>query len=311
MMTGAPEVSVVIPAFNAAPTIDAALQSVFAQTYERFEVIVVDDGSTDATAACVDKWGDRVVSIRQANAGPGRARNIGIARARGRLIAILDADDAWMPRKLERQVAYFDRFPETGLVHGRTLIDAAPLAAIAAAGDSAPIDPAPDPPEYAFTEVFHGTIVVQALTVMARRDVVIEVGGFDERREIHVEDWDLWLRIAARYPIGFLPTRLAVYRPGGGMSGAFEKTFRGQQLVIQKMAPTCAQQCLIHRGQPESCVNDRLRLLYAELGYERFWRGRFTDAADAYGRAIALGFTRPRAHLYRTASQVLGIVARR
>ena len=162
-----------------------------------------------------------------------------------------------------------------------------------------------------FTEVFHGGIVIQALTVMARRDVVLDVGGFDERREIHVEDWDLWLRIATRYPIGFLPIVLAVYRPGGGMSGAFEKTFSGQRLVIEKMAPTCAQHCVIHRGQAESCVNERLRMLYAELGYERFWRGRFTAAADAYGRAISLGCSRPRAHLYWTASQVLGIVARR
>ncbi len=310
-MSGAPDVSVVIPAFNAARTINAALESVFAQTYQRFEVIVVDDGSADATAERVAAWGDRVVYVRQPNGGPGRARNVGIDRARGRLIAILDADDGWMPRKLERQVAYFDRFPETGLVHGRTLIDATPLVAIASADDSAPLDPAPLPPAHLFTEVFHGSIVIQALTAMARRDVVLDVGGFDERREIHVEDWDLWLRIAARYPIGFLPTLLAVYRPGGGMSGAFEKTFRGQQLVIEKMAPTCAQHCRIHRGRAESCVNERLRMLYAGLGYERFWRGRFTDAADAYGRAIALGFSRPRAHLYRTASQVLGIVARR
>src|SRR5207253_10816654 len=109
-----PDVSVVIPAFNAASTIDAALQSVFAQTYRSFEVIVVDDGSEDATAARVAEWGDRVVYVRQPNGGPGRARNVGIAHARGRLIAILDADDAWMPRKLQQQVAYFDRFPETG-----------------------------------------------------------------------------------------------------------------------------------------------------------------------------------------------------
>jgi hypothetical protein len=102
-----------------------------------------------------------------------------------------------------------------------------------------------------------------------------------------------------------------VYRPGGGMSGAFEKTFSGQRLVIEKIAPTCAEQCVLHRGQPDACVNARLRTLYAELGYERFWRGRFTAAAEAYGRAIALGFTPPRAHVYRTASQVLGFVARR
>jgi len=100
-----PEVSVVIPAYNAGRTISAALASVFAQTYRDFEVIVVNDGSTDDTAQRLEEWSGRLVTICQRNGGPGRARNEGIARARGRLIAFLDADDIWLPRKLERQVA--------------------------------------------------------------------------------------------------------------------------------------------------------------------------------------------------------------
>src|SRR5436190_1570422 len=103
-----PQVSVIVPAFNAGRTISAALASVFAQTYRDFEVIVVDDGSTDDTAARIAEWGDRVLYVRQPNGGPARARNTGIGRSRGRLVAFLDADDVWLPEKLERQVAYFD-----------------------------------------------------------------------------------------------------------------------------------------------------------------------------------------------------------
>src|SRR5262245_32619321 len=132
-----PEVSVVIPAYNAGRTIAAALESVFAQTYRDFEVIVVDDGSDDDTATCLGPWRDRIAYVRSGpNGGPARARNIGIAHARGRLIAFLDADDAWMPRKLHRQVEYFDRFPETGLLHAKTLVDPAPLPAMNATSDS-------------------------------------------------------------------------------------------------------------------------------------------------------------------------------
>src|SRR5207253_2699830 len=83
----------------------AALASVFAQTYRDFEVIVVDDGSTDDTALRVAEWADRLVWVRQPNSGPAHARNEAIARAQGRLVAFLDADDIWLPRKLDRQVA--------------------------------------------------------------------------------------------------------------------------------------------------------------------------------------------------------------
>jgi glycosyltransferase involved in cell wall biosynthesis len=100
-----PQVTVIIPAYNAGATITAALQSVFAQTYRDFDVIVVDDGSGDDTAARVAEWGDRVTYVHQANGGPGSARNEALRHTRSPLIAFLDADDVWLPGKLERQVA--------------------------------------------------------------------------------------------------------------------------------------------------------------------------------------------------------------
>jgi glycosyltransferase involved in cell wall biosynthesis len=283
-----PEVSVVIPAFNASRTISAALESVFAQTYKNFEVIVVDDGSTDDTARRVAEFGSRVEYVRQANGGPARARNVAIRRARGRLVAFLDADDVWMPRKLQRQTAYFERFPETGLLHGRTLVSDTPTLTMRTTGDDVPLDGAGAAPRHLFGGLFHGREDVNTLTVMVPRDVLTATGGFDERRELHVEDWDLWLRIAARFPIGYLPWPLAVHRPGGWMSRAIEKTFRGQQLAIERAASLCGTACELHPGDAVTCLRERQRYLYYQLGYERFWSGRLGAAADAYREALRL-----------------------
>ena len=111
-----PLVSVIIPAYNSADFIDEALKSVFDQTYKDLEIIVVDDGSTDDTRAVLEKYGDRVNYHYQDNNGPASARNRGIKLARGKYIAFLDADDLWLPTKLEKQVALFKNRENLGFV---------------------------------------------------------------------------------------------------------------------------------------------------------------------------------------------------
>jgi glycosyltransferase involved in cell wall biosynthesis len=299
-----PQVSVIIPAYKAGRTITAALQSVFAQTYRDYEVIVIDDGSTDDTALRVAEWGDRVVYVHQPNGGPGSARNEGFRHSHGRFIAFLDADDVWLPRKLERQVAYFARFPETGLLHSAALVSRAPTHTVLETLDSAPLDASGDAPSNVFCDLFHGSLEINTLTVMTRRDVLTEIGGFDERRELHVEDWDLWLRIAARYPVGYLENPLAVHRPGGSMSSEVEKTYRGQQMVIEQSAALCQVACPQHAAGADACIRRREHRLYSELGYERFWAGRLGDARAAYGRAVQLQPGATRAKLYYAATFV-------
>jgi glycosyltransferase involved in cell wall biosynthesis len=112
-----PEVTVIIPAFNAGRTITAALQSVFAQTYRKYEVIVVDDGSTDDTLARLAPYGDRIAILRTANQGCAAARNVGMAAARGDYIAWLDSDDEYWPFKLDLQARVLDLRPEVGFVY--------------------------------------------------------------------------------------------------------------------------------------------------------------------------------------------------
>ena len=211
-----PAVTVAIPVYNGGRTITAALQSVFEQTYTDYEIIVIDDGSTDDTGAEVAQWGGRVRYERQANGGPARARNQALRHARGRYVAFLDADDVWLPRKLERQIAYFTEHPETGLLHTAALVSRAPTRTALEALDTPAREVINDPPARVYCDLFHSRLDINTLTVMARRDVLLECGGFNERRELHVEDWDLWLRIASRYPIGYIDLPLAVHRPEAG-----------------------------------------------------------------------------------------------
>ena len=114
--TDRPTVSVVIPAYNAEAFVGDAIDSVLAQTFHDFEIIVVDDGSADGTRRVVTAYGDRVRFYQQEQAGASRARNRGIEEAHGEFIAFLDADDLWLPTKLEKQVQAFRNDPSLGLV---------------------------------------------------------------------------------------------------------------------------------------------------------------------------------------------------
>jgi glycosyltransferase involved in cell wall biosynthesis len=277
-------VSVVIPVYNGAPWIRHALRSVFAQTYRDFEVIVVDDGSTDDLSEALRPWADKITLARQPNAGPAKARNAGIALATGRLIAFLDADDEWLPDKLALQVAYFERYPDTGLLHTDMLGRDTPP-------DVQGVDS--EPPHLSFCPIFHTDLLIRTLTVMIPKAVLLEVGGFDERRELHVEDWDLWLRIAARRPIGYLARPLALHRQGGHMSTKIDRTFTGQALVIEKNRALCQAACATHRSAPDRCLRARQHLLHQSWGIERFRRGNRGEAREAFARALTLQPWRP------------------
>ena len=111
----APLISCIVPVFNGERYLEETLDSIHQQTYRPVEVIVVDDGSTDGTAAVVAAYGERVIYLYQRNAGPAAARNLGLDRASGELVAFLDADDLWQPEKLARQMAEFEARPDLDL----------------------------------------------------------------------------------------------------------------------------------------------------------------------------------------------------
>lgn len=204
-----PSVSVVIPAFNAEATLQETLNSLSAQTFGDFEAIVVNDGSTDATADLVERFGDsRVRVITVENGGVSRARNRGITEAGGEFVAFLDADDLWEPEKLARQLSAFRETPTAGFcVTGAVRIDAAsrPLGLI----------PVVKSDDTCRTLLLGAMAVGHLSSGIARRDLLGTVGGFDPRFS-QCADWDLWLRMSASTPFLVIEDPLMLYRTSPG-----------------------------------------------------------------------------------------------
>ena len=206
-----PEVSVVIPAFNAGGFISRTINSVLAQTYKDYEVIVVDDGSTDNTAEAVKSYGSKVQYIHQANAGDGPARNTGIKAAKGRWVAFLDHDDEWLPEKLASQMNMLSSNPDLRWCGtNRYQSDGQRCAVVT---DSRKIEiklGGRDYFENYFRAITEGGCQVITSTLMVRRDVFSEVGVFDGCWK-RCADQDMWWRITYKFPrIGYISKPLVI-----------------------------------------------------------------------------------------------------
>ena len=200
-----PLVSVVIPAYNAERTIGATLATVLGQTFQDIEVVVVDDGSTDATAGAATSLGDdRVRVVRQPNAGHAAARNTGIADARGRYIAMIDADDLWLPDKLERQLAILRAHEEVRAVQ---------CAAVRVDDALRPlfIGRCPEGRNDLLDVLCLRGMPGLMSTLIAERTLLDEVGRFDPSYVI-LQDWDLAIRLARRGALYSSPEPLVLYR---------------------------------------------------------------------------------------------------
>jgi len=202
-------VSVVIPTYNRCQLVQLAIDSVLAQTYTDYELIVVDDGSTDGTGeALASRYGDRIRYVWQENQGESSARNRGISIARGKYIAFLDSDDLWCPEKLARQMALLERSPAVGLV----FCQAQKIDEVGKRLPGPPIGADSSQLEPTFENLcLHNFVAAGGSTAVMRKAVLEEVGGFDET--IHfAEDWDLWLRTVLVTDIAGIPEPLASVR---------------------------------------------------------------------------------------------------
>lgn len=203
-----PLVSVVMAAKNYARFLPAAVESVRAQSFLNWELLVIDDGSTDATPAAARPYlaDPRVTYVRSDRLGQSRAKNLGIGLSRGRFVAFLDADDAWQPTKLEKQLARFT--DDVGVVFcRRSLMDEE--------GRALPQKPTPAPPTgRVLTPMFVQNFVCFS-SVVVRREVFSAVGPFDPEWDLAI-DYDLWLRVAARFGFDFVDEELVAYRTGHG-----------------------------------------------------------------------------------------------
>ena len=210
-------VTVVIPAYNCEQSIDRAVQSVMDQTVPVDKIIIVDDGSSDRTVEVVRKLEqqfDCVHLIEQTNGGPAKARNTGIKSATSQWIAFLDADDAWLPNRLESQKSIIDAHPGVNWAGGAfTRIKFNSLGkkvTVGASPKSPQLNGKPDGVFDALAAITNGTSVWTGCMLIKRAEL-IALDGFDNRIK-GSEDIDLWVRLAIRNPqIGFVTTSIALY----------------------------------------------------------------------------------------------------
>ena len=199
-------VSVIIPNYNYAQYLREAIDSVLAQSYPEIEIIVVDDGSTDGSKEILDGYGNRVQAIFQRNQGVSAARNNGVKASRGEFVAFLDADDSWLPAKVEKQVDCLKTDEEIGLVHVGVVEVDADGNSIRERLDGGAGDLWRDLLLFSSRGIFGG-----GSGVLMRRTIFDEAGGFDQRLSTSA-DWDLYFQVSSRHNVGFIPEVLLQYR---------------------------------------------------------------------------------------------------
>ncbi|HMF47079.1 MAG TPA: glycosyltransferase [Candidatus Saccharimonadales bacterium] len=260
-----PRVSVVIPTYNRWPMLGEAIESVLGQTYPGFELIVVDDGSTDDTVAQLGKYRSRLRLFSQARKGVSAARNVGAGEARGSLLAFLDSDDLWRPTKLAFQADFMELHPEiavcqTDEIWIRNGVRVNPRA----------IHRKPD------GDIFLPSLdlcLVSPSAVIMRRDLFMALGGFDEALPV-CEDYDLWLRIAIDHQVALIPEPLVIKRGGHAdqLSHSVWGMDRFRVIALQKLLRSD-----ISRARREAAV-DVLRRKVRILAHGARKRGKEPEA---------------------------------
>lgn len=215
------DVSVIIPLHNKGKYIGRALDSVFAQMYGDFEVVVVDDGSSDDGPDIVRQYTDqRLRLIQQENSGPGAARNRGIGETTGHYVAFLDADDEWLPNFLKVTLGHLQKNPDcvlctVGFIDGRSGEPSIHNRKISYGRWELPVRIEPREMKVA-VDVIHS-----ACRVLCRREILLEFGGFYENHCTYGEDEYLWLQVILNYPIFRDPSPLTVYHIEASTFGFF------------------------------------------------------------------------------------------
>jgi glycosyltransferase involved in cell wall biosynthesis len=307
-------VSVLIPTFNRAYTIRRAIESVLAQTYPAIEVLVVDDGSTDETAELIAGYGPKVRYFYQTNAGVSAARNRGLVESRGEFVALLDSDDAWLPWKVEAQLAVLRAFPEVGMVwtdmkaidaDGKErdprylrkfydayskvnlevvcrarghLVDLWPQASADIAGSSILVG-------QIYNEMFLGNLI-HTSTVMLTRQRLTQVGFFDTSLGRAGEDYEFHTRTSMHGDVALLDHPSILYRIGGDD----QLTRPDRQVMIARNNLIVVLRWLeADAGRftfSETIVNQRLADSYRWLGEAELDLGRNRQAARHLWRSF-------------------------
>ncbi len=224
-----PVISVVIPAYNAECTILETLQSVQKQTFSGFEIIVINDGSTDRTLEVINTVQDpRIYVFSYSNGGLPVARNRGISQAKGEFITFLDADDLWTPDKLELQLAALQQNSEAGLAYSWTLImdekgeNFYPGKSVSFEGN-------------VYSELLISNFIASGSNAMLRREAIASVGEFDAELR-SCEDWDYWLRVAPSWHFVVVPKPQILYRQSSGAMSSKTDVMEKYHLIVLERA---------------------------------------------------------------------------
>ena len=285
-------VSVVIPAFNSARFLPQVLEAAFSQTYPPLEVILVDDGSTDETPQVMQHFQNRVTYIRREHKGPSSALNRGILRARGEWIAFLDADDLWLPHRLEHELAFAERtradlvFSDLVEVLPTRTVPSyledhrqkAPLAAVVRDGVL------PNPVQLLLER---GCFILPS-TVLVRRKRLLEAGLFDENLR-GPEDIDLWIRLAPISCFAFTPEPLVVRRVHGR-----NLSWGGLEFITERIKMLEKAERLEMVRKQRDCrqpLRRKKARLYWEQGYHFFERNQPAAARVSWTRSLRSKFS--------------------
>jgi len=271
-----PEVSVIIPTYNSARYLKEAVDSVLAQSFEDFEVIVVDDGSTDDTETVMRQYQSRVRHIMQSNAGVSAARNRGIEESHGRYIAFLDADDVWHAQKLERQLTALAEHPECRACYSAFEVANQNLITFDIRRSSRRGPTLVD-------LLLRGNVIGTPSTVLCERVLFEGSGKFDPEMS-QCADWDMWVRLAQHTEFLYLEQPLVTYRQHDRNMSRNATLLESDSLRVLEKA--------FEKGDLSPRQRRSRRVAFARnymvLAGSYFQAGSYSDFARCAARALAM-----------------------
>jgi len=269
-------VSIVVPVYNGEKYLKKTIESILEQTYSNFELLLINDGSSDTSAKLIDALvatDKRIKGFSKENGGVANARNYGVSLAKGELIAFCDQDDLWLPNKLEKQLPLFEN-PNVGLVYCGAVVEALLY------GKTSKGSLANKQRGYVFDQLVQLNMLT-CCTAVVRKKHLLKAGGFDDDLALMgVDDWHLWLKMSLICEFDFVPEHLAVHVFHGDNYSSNDEKMHQAELVCLVKIKELATQC--DKTAQWADIIQNLHIRYAQCYVSA---GLFNLAGDTFMRA--------------------------